>query len=114
MARQLREPNAPANIIELAKKHFPCTCGEIYLSRNLTAPDCPYHAFEWEEFASDLLSIQTTLEMTAEEFFDKHSDCYADTWKFENDGSYTEGEVIMAITKESFIKALNEYRLQGE
>lgn len=33
---------------EIAKKYFPCTCGEIYLSRNLTAPDCPFHAFDWD------------------------------------------------------------------
>jgi len=34
---------------EIAKKYFPCTCGEIYLSRNLTAPDCAFHSLEWDK-----------------------------------------------------------------
>lgn len=41
---------------------------------------------------------------SAEKWFDNNSDCYADTGRFENDGSYTEGEVIPAITKETFLK----------
>ena len=40
--------------------------------------------------------------------FENFSDCYADTGWFENDGSYTEGEVILAMTKGAFIKALAE------
>lgn len=28
----------------IAKKYVPCRCDEIYTSRGLTAPDCPYHA----------------------------------------------------------------------
>lgn len=43
-------------------------------------------------------------QVSAEEWFDNHSDCYADTGRFENDGSYSEGEVIQAMTKEVFLK----------
>lgn len=42
------------------------------------------------------------------QMFENFSDCYADTGRFENDGSYTEGEVILAMTKDAFIKALAE------
>jgi hypothetical protein len=38
--------------------------------------------------------------------FESYSDCYADTGRFENDGSYSEGEVIQAMTKERFIEAV--------
>ena len=49
--------------------------------------------------------------MTAEEkkqLFTSFTDCYADTSIHENDGSYTEGEVIMAITEDSFYKAIGK------
>ncbi len=42
------------------------------------------------------------------QIFENFSDCYADTGVFENDGGYTEGEVILAMTKDAFIKALAE------
>lgn len=42
---------------DIAKKHFPCTCGEIYLSRNLTAPDCPYHSFDWESAMQEVAEL---------------------------------------------------------
>jgi len=59
MARRLREPDVPAHVIEITKRLFPCTCGDIYLSRKLTAPDCPYHAYAWEEFAEEILKHPT-------------------------------------------------------
>jgi len=46
---------------------------------------------------------------TAEELFDCKTDCYACTGRFENDDSYTEGEVIQAITKHKFLEALAEH-----
>ena len=42
------------------------------------------------------------------QIFENFSDCYADTGRFENDGSYTEAEVILAMTKDAYIKALKE------
>lgn len=33
---------------EIAKEYIPCTCGEIYLSRKMKAPDCPLHSFDIE------------------------------------------------------------------
>lgn len=36
-------------IEEIALKYGLCKCDEVYTSRGLTAPDCPYHAFcVWE------------------------------------------------------------------
>lgn len=45
--------------------------------------------------------------MTAQQLFDKYSDCYADTGKFES-GEYVEGKVIRAITETNFIKAIGK------
>lgn len=47
-------------------------------------------------------------ELHLRQIFKNLSDCYADTGKFENDGSYTEGEVIQAMTEDRFIEALKE------
>jgi hypothetical protein len=50
-------------------------------------------------------------KMSAEEIsnlFKSKSDCYADTWIFENDGSYREGKVIQAMTESVFIKLMSE------
>jgi len=46
----------------------------------------------------------TEQEYDVEQLFDNNSDCYADTGRFENDGSYTEGEVISAMTKSKFLE----------
>lgn len=40
---------------KIIQTHISCTCGEIYLSRNLTAPDCPYHANDWESPMEEFL-----------------------------------------------------------
>ena len=37
------------------------------------------------------------------DIFNGNSDCYANTGRFENDGSYHEGEVIPAMTEEIFV-----------
>lgn len=50
--------------------------------------------------------MKTELELR--QMFKNLSDCYADTGRFENDGSYTEGEVIQAMTEDRFIEALKE------
>lgn len=47
-------------------------------------------------------------ELELRQMFKNLSDCYADTGRFENDGSYTEGEVIQAMTEDRFIEALKE------
>jgi hypothetical protein len=33
---------------DIAKKYVPCRCDTAYTSRNLTAPDCPYHSTDPE------------------------------------------------------------------
>ena len=50
-------------------------------------------------------------ELELRQLFKNLSDCYADTGRFENDGSYTEGEVIQAMTEDRFIEALKEAKL---
>lgn len=47
-------------------------------------------------------------EQQLRQLFKNRSDCYADTSRFENDGSYTEGEVIQAMTEDTFIELLKE------
>ncbi len=50
-------------------------------------------------------------ELRLRQMFKNLSDCYADTRIFENDGSYTEGEVIQAMTEDRFIEVLKEAKL---
>ena len=50
-------------------------------------------------------------ELELRQMFKNLSNCYADTGRFENDGSYTEGEVIQAMTEDRFIEALKEAKL---
>ena len=50
-------------------------------------------------------------ELELRQMFKNLSDCYADTGRFENDGSYTEGEVIQAMTEDRFIEILKEAKL---
>jgi hypothetical protein len=50
-------------------------------------------------------------ELELRQLFKNLSDCYADTGRFENDGSYTEGEVIQAMTEDRFIEALKEAKI---
>ena len=40
--------------------------------------------------------------------FRDESDCYADTGRFENDGSYTEGGVVQAMTEDKFVEVVME------
>ena len=36
-------------INKIIEKYGLCTCDKIYTSRNLTAPDCPFHSTALEE-----------------------------------------------------------------
>ena len=45
-------------------------------------------------------------EEALRQMFKNLADCYADTGSFANDGSYTEGEVIQAMTEDRFIDVL--------
>ena len=56
-----------------------------------------------------------TLEESLEEaklrqLFKNRSNCYADTGRFENDGSYSEGEVIQAMDEDCFINVIKEWQ----
>ncbi len=46
-------------IQEIGLKYFQCNCGEMYKSRNLSAPDCPHHSLEWEEACKEYASYQS-------------------------------------------------------
>jgi len=51
--------------------------------------------------------------MTEEELkqlFRNSSDWYTNTGRFENDGSYTEGELIQAMTENKFIEVIKEIK----
>ena len=50
-------------------------------------------------------------QLELRQMFKNLSDCYADTGRFENDGSYSEGEVIQAITEDRFIEILKQAKL---
>ena len=50
-------------------------------------------------------------ELELRQMFKNLSDCYADTGRFENDGSYQEGEVIQAMTEDRFIETLKQAKL---
>lgn len=53
---------------EIALKYGLCNCNEAYTSRNLTAPDCPFHAFAiqeaMEEYAKEC--IESSLKKASE------------------------------------------------
>ncbi len=54
---------------------------------------------------------QETLEEVAlRQLFKNRSNCYADTGRFENDGSYSEGEVIQAMDEDCFINTIKEWQ----
>ena len=42
------------------------------------------------------------------ELFRNNSDCYADTWQFQNDGSVKEGAVTQAMTEDKFIEIVRK------
>ena len=53
--------------------------------------------------------------MTAKELrqlFKNNSDCYADTGRFEDDGSFTLGKVVQAMTEDVFVGLMEEYAKQ--
>lgn len=50
------------------------------------------------------------IEERLRELFKANSDCYADTGRFENDGSYTEGDVVLAITEDRFIELISKIK----
>lgn len=47
-------------------------------------------------------------ELELRKVFKRMANCYADTGCFEKDGSYTEGDVIQAMTEDRFIETVND------
>lgn len=45
---------------EIAKLYVPCRCDDIYTSRGLTAPDCPYHSTDPESAMDQFAKQQAT------------------------------------------------------
>jgi hypothetical protein len=52
---------------------------------------------------------ETLEEAKLRQLFKNRSNCYADTGNFENDGSYSEGEVIQAMDEDCFINTVKEW-----
>lgn len=52
-------------------------------------------------------------EEELKQLFENRSDCYADTSRLENDGSYSEGEVIQAMTLERYLEVFKELKELG-
>jgi len=52
--------------------------------------------------------MQLMNETELRQMFKNISDCYADTGRFEKDGSYTEGDAIQAITEDRFISFIHQ------
>jgi hypothetical protein len=48
-------------------------------------------------------------ESALRQLFKNRSNCYADTGRFENDGSYSEGEIIQSMDEDCFINSIKEY-----
>ena len=55
---------------------------------------------------------ETLEEAKLRQLFKNRSNCYADTGRFENDGSYSEGEVIQAMDEDCFIKVIKEWQAE--
>ena len=55
---------------------------------------------------------ETLEEAKLRQLFKNRSNCYADTGRFENDGSYFEGEVIQAMDEDCFIKVIKEWQAE--
>jgi len=53
---------------------------------------------------------ETLEEAALRQLFKNKSNCYADTGRFENDGSYSEGEVIQAMGEDCFINTIKEWQ----
>lgn len=53
---------------------------------------------------------ETLEEVALRQLFKNRSNCYADTGRFENDGSYSEGEVIQAMDEDCFINTIKEWQ----
>ena len=77
-------------IDEIGKKHFPCECDEIYLSRKLTAPDCPYHAFDWESAMTEYAKQELILFIEW---------LYADERRFEDSGESNKLAELYLLSK---------------
>jgi len=44
---------------QIARKYVQCTCDEIFTSRNLTAPDCPYHSSDVESAMDEYSELRS-------------------------------------------------------
>lgn len=55
-------------IEKICRKYGLCNCDESYTNRNLTAPDCPYHAFPIEEAMIEYATecIKSSLDKSSE------------------------------------------------
>jgi hypothetical protein len=79
-------------------------------SDNYFYANCKYWESKLKEEHKQEPKQETLEEVKLRQIFKNLSDCYADTGSFENDGSYHEGEVIQAMTEDTFIKIINEWQ----
>jgi hypothetical protein len=54
------------------------------------------------------------VESDLRQMFRNMSDCYADTGRFSNDGGYSEGDVVQALTEDRFIELLKSANILHE
>jgi len=55
-----------------------------------------------------MFACEEKLRTKLRTLFRNNSDCYADTWKFDNDGNKIEGAVIQAMTEDKFVELLSK------
>lgn len=66
--KKLESKKAMSRLEEIALEYGLCNCDEAYKNRNLTAPDCPFHAFAvseaMEQYAREV--AQASLERASD------------------------------------------------
>jgi hypothetical protein len=114
---------------QIALEHGLCTCDPIYSSRGLTAPDCPWHAYEVEAAMEAYAKQQTEeLEKEAESLKEENERLRAevvDCWRYvlpakgrteqASDPSVLEQEIarLKALCIQQYDDMLNNCRALG-
>ncbi len=74
--------------------------------------DIPYSKFAGIEWLDESTPLPKEDNLTIENLFNNNSDCYADTWTVNPNNDtlpMIEGDIIPAMTKETFIKIISGY-----
>lgn len=100
-------------ISERIKRCKGCSYYQLYLNGHWMDgfPDLSTSKAEIKETLTKQLAKQHLKENQLRQLFRRSSDCYADTGKFETNGSYTEGKIVLAITEDKFIEIIKQLNL---